>query len=58
MLSAEVSLFEAEIDYLFSLYSATFVLTKASDYSGILRLTQQGGLVATYYETTDFQAPV
>ena len=49
---------EAEIEYLFSLYSATFVLTKASDYFCIIRLTQKGGLMATYYETTDFQAPV
>lgn len=51
-------LYEAQIEYLFSLYSATFMLTTASDYSTIVRLTQQGGLVATYYETTDFLAPI
>ena len=34
------------------------MLTKASDYSCIVRLTQKGGLIATYYETTSFQAPV
>ena len=49
---------EAIIEYGFSLYSATFVLTKASDYSAIVRLTQKGGLLATYYETTDFLAPI
>ena len=32
-------LHEAKIEYLFSLYSATFILTKASDYSAIVRLT-------------------
>lgn len=58
MLADEETLVEAEIEYLFSLYSATFVLTKASGYSCIIRLTQKGGLMATYYETTNFQAPV
>lgn len=51
-------LYEAQIEYLFSLYSATFALTKASDYSAVVRLTQKGGLLATYYETTDFLAPI
>ena len=32
-------LYEAQIEYLFSLYSATFVLSKASSYSAIVRLT-------------------
>ena len=49
---------EAQIEYLFSLYSATFILDKASDYSAIVRLTQTGGLISTYYETTDFLAPI
>ncbi len=49
---------EAQIEYLFSLYDATFKLTKASQYSAIVRLTQKGGLIATYYETTDFLAPI
>lgn len=35
----QVLLHEAEIKYHFQLYSATFVLTKASDYSAIVRLT-------------------
>ena len=59
MLATETDvLYEAEVEYLFSLYSATFILSKASDYSAIVRLTQKGGLVATYYETTDFLAPI
>ena len=38
MMETEV-LQEALIEYLFSLYSATFVLNKASNYSAIVRLT-------------------
>jgi hypothetical protein len=52
------TLLEAEVVYEFSLYTVTFTLQTASDYSSIIRLTQQGGLVATYYETTNFQAPI
>ena len=47
----------AEIDYHFKLYHATFRLTEAGDYSAVVKHTQKGGLRATYYETTDFQAP-
>lgn len=43
---------------MFSLYSATFRLTKAGTYTGVVQLTQKGGLVAQYFETTEFQAPV
>jgi hypothetical protein len=46
---------KARIEYLFSLYSATFVLTKADDYSSIIQLTQKGGLLAFYYESVNFE---
>jgi hypothetical protein len=52
------SLVQAEIEYLFSIYHATFDLETASTYSCIIQLLQQGGLLATYYETTSFQAPL
>jgi hypothetical protein len=39
------------------LYHAAFNLTRASQYTAIIQLKQKGGLVATYYETTDFQSP-
>jgi len=39
------------------LYHAKFTLTRASSYSSIVTLKQRGGLKATYYKTTDFQAP-
>jgi len=44
--------------YLFGLYEATFSLPLLGSYSGIIRLVQQIGLLATYYRTIDFQAPV
>jgi hypothetical protein len=46
------------MEYLFHIYHATFALKKASEYSGIIQLRQKGGLLATYYETTNFQAPL
>lgn len=33
----------------------TFQLTKANNYSGIIKLTQKGGLVAYYYESVNFE---
>jgi len=48
----------ASMQYLFGLYEATFSLPLVGSYSGIIRLVQQGGLLATYYRTIDFQAPV
>ena len=47
----------AEVDYRFGIYHVTFRLLRASQYSSIITLTQKGGLRATYYETTNFQAP-
>ena len=44
----------AAIQYLFSLYDASFILTQAGSYSGAIKLTQTGGLRATYYKTVDF----
>jgi len=43
---------------MFQLYSATFKLLKKGDYTGIITVTQQNGLIATYYETIGFSAPV
>jgi hypothetical protein len=48
----------ASMSYLFSLYEASFALTKTGTYSSIIKLNQKGGLVATYYRTVDFQSPV
>ena len=45
---------EAEVDYHFELYHATFTLLAASDYTGIVTLKQRNGLRAVYYETTEF----
>jgi hypothetical protein len=45
---------EVDVIYHFSLYHATFAIEKASDYSAIIWLKQKGGLIATYYETTNF----
>jgi hypothetical protein len=36
----------------------TFALPIVGQYSGILRLLQNGGLISTYYKTIDFQSPV
>jgi len=43
---------------LFGLYQATFSLPLVGSYSGVIRLTQNGGLRATYFRTVDFQSPV
>ena len=48
----------AEMEYLFQLYAATFTLLKKGDYTGIITVTQRHGLLATYYETIGFSAPV
>lgn len=48
----------SSVEYLFGLYEMTFSLPIIGQYSGILRLLQNGGLIATYYKTIDFQAPV
>ena len=34
-----IEFYEADVAYMFSLYSATFVLQRASEYSAIVRLT-------------------
>eukprot|EP01022_Parablepharisma_sp_SALTPOND_P020162 TRINITY_DN3593_c0_g1_i1.p2 TRINITY_DN3593_c0_g1~~TRINITY_DN3593_c0_g1_i1.p2 ORF type:complete len:1692 (-),score=110.26 TRINITY_DN3593_c0_g1_i1:19422-24497(-) len=39
-------------------YDASFTLTKAADYSAVIKLAQHGGLRATYYRTVDFMNPV
>lgn len=44
------------MSYSFSLYEASFTLLKAGSYSGIIQLTQYGGLIAKYYKTVDFQS--
>ena len=49
---------QASIKYLFQLYEAEFALNQAGTYSSIIKLNQQGGLVATYYRTIDFQGAV
>ncbi len=48
----------ASMQYLFGLYQATFSLPLVGSYQGVIRLTQSGGLRATYYRTVDFQSPV
>ena len=50
--SAEVHVIDAA--YRFKFYETNFSLAKASSYSAIIRLIQKGGLVATYYRTTDY----
>lgn len=57
MSSRGATLIQAEIDYHFQLYHATFKLQNAGLYSALVTLRQRGGLRATYYETTNFQAP-
>ena len=52
--SGEVHVIDAS--YRFKLFETSFSLTRASSYSAIVRLIQKGGLVATYYRTTDYQA--
>jgi len=52
--SGEVHIIDAV--YRFKLYETSFSLARASSYSAIVRLIQRGGLVATYYRTTDYQA--
>lgn len=47
---------QASISYRFNFYEASFTLEQASDYSAVVQLKQQGGLMATYYKTTGFQA--
>jgi hypothetical protein len=49
------SLIKAEMNYLFSLYSAAFQLLKADSYSSVIQLTQKGGLKAFYFESVDFE---
>lgn len=39
-------------------YDVSFTLTKAAQYSSIIKLVQYGGLRATYYQTVDFLNPV
>jgi len=48
----------ADISYAFSLYEAEFLLEEAGSYSGVIELTQKGGLRGTYFKTVDFQSPV
>jgi hypothetical protein len=48
----------ASMEYLFALHRATFTLLKRGAYSGIVTVTQRQGLLATYYETIGFSAPV
>lgn len=48
----------SDIEYQFGLYEATFSLPMVGTYDGVIRLTQRGGLRATYFQTVDFQAPM
>jgi len=48
----------ATVEYQFELHAATFTLQKKGDYTGIITVTQRNGLLATYYETIGFSAPV
>jgi hypothetical protein len=48
---------QASILYNFEYYQAQFTLTSASEYAAMVGLIQRGGLLATYYRTTNFQMP-
>ena len=49
---------EASINYNFELYESSFNLTDAGDYTSVIRLDQEQGLVGRYYKTTDFTSLV
>lgn len=57
-LLSEIREFSASMEYRFQLHEATFDLLEKGQYSGIIRVTQKGGLLATYYQTVDFASPV
>ena len=46
------------MEYRFQLHEATFTLLTQGVYTGIITVTQKNGLLATYYETIGFSAPV
>lgn len=46
------------MEYLFQLHAATFTLKAQGAYTGIITVTQRRGLIATYYKTIGFSAPV
>lgn len=48
---------QASILYNFEYYQAQFALTRAAEYHAMVGLIQRGGLLATYYRTTNFQSP-
>lgn len=50
--------FSAGMEYRFQLHEATVRLLGKGSYSGIIKVTQKGGLLATYYATVDFFFPV
>jgi archaellum component FlaF (FlaF/FlaG flagellin family) len=54
----KVLVHDAQVEYLFELYAATFTLFSQGAYSGIITVTQRNGLLATYYNTVDFSSPV
>ncbi len=55
---ASSALTYAHVEYRFALYAATFSLLQQGAYSAVVRVTQKGGLLATYYTTVDFASPV
>ena len=51
-------LVNASINYEFELYRARFTPIVKGTYTGIIKVTQEQGLIATYFSTVDYASPV